>query len=80
MPADVIYMPADLIYMPADLLYMPADHIYMPANLVNMPYPKIYKISQAQRIQFIIFMIKVRALVRLKSIAFGGIRPSDVAP
>ena len=80
MPSDLIYIPADIINMPSDLIYMPTNLIYMPADLVYMPCPKIFKKRWEIMYIIVILMISEYALVRLESIAFGGILPTDVAP
>ena len=71
---DLIYMACDLIYTPADLIYISADLIYALAGGTFFSKKKYIKGF------YIIVTISEDALVRHKSIAFGGILPSDVAP
>ena len=59
---------------------MPADVIYMPADLVYMPHPKICKKPPSHNEYNCILMNTEYALMRHKSIAFGVILPTDVAP
>ena len=66
-------MPSVFIYMPANVTYMPSDRVYMP-------HPKICKKPLSHNEYNCILMNTEYALMRSKSIAFGGILPIDVAP
>ena len=60
--------------MPCDLIYMPTHIIYALEGGTVFSKKKYIKRF------YVIVTISEDALVRHKSIAFGGILPSDVAP